>query len=89
MEDISFVFSIYIERLFDFVEISDAVLDQRLTLTSQNGLVDDSRSRQNEQVARHRLLFLDVRVAMLGLVTTNHDDITRENFVTHDLLPLA
>lgn len=26
---------------------------------------------------------------MLGLVATNHNDITRENFITHDLLPLA
>jgi len=89
VEDIGFVFSIYIEGLFNFVEVSDAVLDQRLTFTSQNGLVDDSRARQNEQITRHRLFLLDVRVAMLGFVATDHYDITRENFVTHYLLPLA
>ncbi len=89
MKDVSLVFSIHVELLFNFVKICNAILYQRLTLSSQNSLIDDSRATQNEQIARHGLLFLNVRIAGLSFVATNHDDISRENFITHDLLPFA
>lgn len=89
MKDVGLVFSIHVKLLFNLVEIRNAILDQRLTLSSQDSLIDDSRATQNEQIARHGLLFLNVRIAWLSFIATNHDDIPRENFITHDLLPLA
>ena len=81
----SLVLSIDIKSHFNVINIGDAVLDQRLRLSSQYGLIHHGRPREDQQVARHVLLLLDVGVAWLAFVSRDKDDITRVDLIRHDL----
>ena len=81
----SLVLAIDIKSHLNVINVGDAVFDQRLRLSSQNGLVYDGRSREDQQVTRHVLLLLDLGVAWLAFVSRDEDDITWVNLVRHDL----
>ena len=81
----SLVLAIDVKSHFNVINVGDAVFDQRLRLSCQNGLVHHGRSREDQQVTRHVLFLLDLGVAWLAFVTRDKDDITRVDLIRHDL----
>ena len=85
------VLPIDVQGLLNVVDVGDAVLNQRLRLTRQDGLVDDGGAGENQQVARHvlLLLYLYVGAARLGLVTRDKNHVSRVHLIGHDLRPFT
>lgn len=82
VENVLLVDSLDLECVFDFVDVGNALFDERLRLAGKDSLVDDGRAREEDHVARNVVLLY-----ILGPMEKHY--VTRVKVISHRLLPFA